>query len=331
MLFFPYRADLTLHRWPLLTILLSVTCLAVFYSQTVNHRQIEQATRAFCSEKQTRAFRLALIAIYGEVTMLSCARVMLGLHTAKASSQFLDDALAGSKVLAGLTREQSDAYLHSVVTEHYTLFAGRVPPNLTHQLWYEPRTWNVLTMLSASIAHGSWLHVIGNLVFFFAFAATLEMLLGGAAYIAVLLALALLSHAVYSVATLTVPQPLPTVGLSGVVYGVMALFVFFLPRTRIRCFLWFVIIFKRVAVPAWTLVLAFVGFDVVQLFTGEANSEVNFAAHVGGAGFGYLLGVTLFRRRRRTVRRMADGVSTASLHERPRKKHWWERRARRKW
>ena len=185
-------------------------------------------------------------------------------------------------------------------------------------------------MLSAAVVHGSWFHVIGNLLFFFAFAATLEMLLGGTVFVAVLLALAVLSHSVYSVATLTLANALPTVGLSGVVYGVMALFVFFLPRVRIRCFLWVIIFFKRFSVPAWTLVLAFVGFDVFQLLFTEVNSEINLAAHVGGAAFGYLLGVAFFRNKRQTIRALADGRSTANMNERPPKKHWWERQQR-KW
>jgi membrane associated rhomboid family serine protease len=50
-------------------------------------------------------------------------------------------------------------------------------------------------MLSAAVAHASWSHLIGNLIFFFAFAATIEILLGPLLYIGVLVILALGTHA----------------------------------------------------------------------------------------------------------------------------------------
>jgi len=80
------------------------------------------------------------------------------------------------------------------------------------------------------------------------------------------------------------------------------LFTFFLPTTKIRCFAWFVVFFKRFSIPAWTLFGGFAGLDVYHLFSQPGGSPINFAAHVGGAAFGYLIGVVFFRKRRREVR-----------------------------
>ena len=122
---------------------------------------------------------------------------------------------------------------------------------------------------------------------------------------------------------------MPTVGLSGVVYGVMGLFAFFLPTVRIRCFGWFVVFFKRFSVPAWTLVGGFVGLDVYRLFS-EDSSTINFAAHVGGAAFGYLIGVAFLRKKRREVRAVIAAGEADTVEDSSVTAHWSVKR-RRKW
>ena len=331
MFFFPYRADIKLDSWPVLTILLCVLCLVVFYFQTANERKVERATRRFCAEAQPRAFRLAVNTVYGDTSEQRCIQVMLGMHIAKDQQRFLRETAAGGRTLAGLSREQSDQFVTKAFADQYVDFANQVPKHLTRQLWYQPASWNVLHMITAAIAHGSWGHVLGNLVFFFAFEATLELLLGGLVYVAVLAALAMLSHSVYSLAMFATADALPTVGLSGVVYGVMALFVFFLPRTPIRCFAWIVIFFKRFSIPAWTLLVGFAGFDTYTLLSDGNTSNINLAAHVGGAGFGYLLGVALFRAKRDSVRKLASlGDGTPGDPAEQAAGNWWEER-KRKW
>lgn len=302
MFFFPYRADIALHRWPLLTLLLVVACLGVFYLQLANQYRMERAAHVFCEQKQPRSFRLAADAIYGNLSPRRCIEILFGMHTARERAAFVDKRIANARILAGLSAAASSAYLTRALNENYRRFTITVPPDLTRSLWYYPDSWNVLRMLTAALAHSSWTHVLGNLVFLFAFAATLEMLLGGVVFSIMLATLAVLSHGVYSVATFFVNDALPTIGLSGVVYGVMGLFTFFLPTTKIRCFAWLVVAFKRFSIPAWTLFGGFVGLDVYHLFSQPSESTINFAAHLGGAGFGYLIGVVFLRKKRAQVR-----------------------------
>ncbi|NKC11275.1 MAG: hypothetical protein GKR94_03420 [Gammaproteobacteria bacterium] len=67
-------------------------------------------------------------------------------------------------------------------------------------------------------------------MFFFAFAATVEIILGAWRYILVFLALAIGTHVTYSPTGDTVP----TLSLYGVVMGVMGLYAWFLPTSGIR-------------------------------------------------------------------------------------------------
>ena len=116
----------------------------------------------------------------------------------------------------------------------------------------------------------------------------------------------------------------------------MALFVFFLPRENIRCFVWIVVFFRRFGVPAWLFVGFFFGWDLYYLFSNNTNSNINFAAHMGGAAFGYLMGVAFFRKRRKEFQelvfvsgetdRMVVGYTDPALD----KNHWSIKKVR-KW
>ncbi|MDH3468793.1 MAG: rhomboid family intramembrane serine protease, partial [Gammaproteobacteria bacterium] len=181
-----------------------------------------------------------------------------------------------------------------------------VPPLKTKQLWYHPGSWDPVTMLTANFAHGGWDHVIGNLVFFFAFATAVELIVGSLSFAIVVLLMSFGTSISYSLAMASASDPLPTVGLSGVVMGMMALLTYLWPTGKIRCFWWFLIRFGTVAVPAWLLALWYIGFDVYHLLSEEEMGAVNLVAHVSGALIGLLLGMTWFRRRKRTVHEITN-------------------------
>jgi hypothetical protein len=90
---------------------------------------------------------------------------------------------------------------------------------------------------------------------------------------------------------------LPTLGLSGVVMGMLALFVYFLPHARIRMFYWFIIYVGTVGIPAWFLAAWYIGGDFYSQVSG-AGGYVNFVAHLAGAALGFLIGVAIFRQKR---------------------------------
>ncbi|MDH3695515.1 MAG: rhomboid family intramembrane serine protease, partial [Gammaproteobacteria bacterium] len=166
---------------------------------------------------------------------------------------------------------------------------------------YEPGSWNSITTVTSTFAHGSWSHVIGNLFFFFAFSATLKIILGFLWYPVVILFIAFGTNIFYSLYSYAQTDLLPTLGLSGVVMGVMAMLVLFLPRVEIRFFFWLVLIIWRFGLPAWLVVLWYLGFDTYNLFAQEQMGAINLVAHVTGAAIGYGLGVLFFRDKRDEV------------------------------
>lgn len=297
-MFFPYRARIELHRIPILTILVSVLCIGVFVAQSNNARAFRESAVTHCEHETTRAFLQALRRIAGSDDPQTCTALMLALSNSSDDRAALGRIIEGLGSGARLGDRQLSTYYEDALLDSYRSFRRGAPNNLTARLAYPPESWNPLRMLSAAVAHASWSHIIGNLIFFFAFAATIEILLGPLLYLGVLVILALGTHSVYSLAMMHNALALPTVGLSGVVMGVIALFVYFIPHARISCILWLIVFWYRFALPAWLLATWYVGWDLYAIFTTAGKGGVNLVAHLSGAAIGLVLGATFFREKR---------------------------------
>nr|MBN1228154.1 rhomboid family intramembrane serine protease [Anaerolineae bacterium] len=175
------------------------------------------------------------------------------------------------------------------------LFVNRwsvVPADIT-----AGRDW--LTLLTAMFMHAGWMHIIGNMVFFWAFGPEIEDVMGPLRYAAFYL----LGGLVASAAQIII-QPystVPNLGASGAIAAVMGAFLITYPRDRIRTVLlfgWFV----RVAfVPAIVLVgLWFLTqlFSELGAVAQVQSGGVAYMAHIGGFAFGALT-ARLFESRER--------------------------------
>jgi len=295
---FPYRALIELQRIPVLTILVSLLCIGVFVAQSNSERALSEAAVAHCDQEEGRGFRQALQRVAGSSDPQTCVALMLMLANSSDERAALGRIVERLGTGSRLGDQRLAAYYEQSLLDSYRTFRRSAPSNLTARLAYRPDSWNPLRMLSAAVAHGSWSHLIGNLIFFYAFAATIEILLGPMLFFAVLVILALGTHSVYSLAMMHDSLALPTVGLSGVVMGVIALFVYFVPQARIRCILWLIFFYYRFTLPAWLLATWYVGWDLYAILTTDGRGGVNLVAHLSGAALGLALGATFFRQKR---------------------------------
>jgi membrane associated rhomboid family serine protease len=147
-----------------------------------------------------------------------------------------------------------------------------------------------ITILTAMFMHGSWSHIIGNMVFLWAFGPEIEDAMGRGRY----LIFYLLGGVVAMLAqTLADPHStVPNLGASGAIAAVMGSFLITYPRDRIRSVL-FIFIFARITfIPAalligvWFLTQVFSAGAVAHVQTGG----VAYLAHVGGFIFGAVTG-----------------------------------------
>ena len=146
------------------------------------------------------------------------------------------------------------------------------------------RHW--ITILTAMFLHGGWLHIIGNMVFFWAFGPEIEDAMNPVRYAAFYLVggvVAMLAQVAASPSS-----TIPNLGASGAIAAVMGAFLVTYPRDRMRSLL-IIFIFVRVTlIPAalligiWFLIQLFNAGSVAHVQTGG----VAYLAHVGGFIFG---------------------------------------------
>jgi len=150
------------------------------------------------------------------------------------------------------------------------------------------------TLFTHMFLHGGWMHLIGNMWFLWLFGNNVEDSMGHLRFVVFYL---LCGLAAASIQILASPaSPIPMVGASGAIGGVMGAYVVLYPRVRVHLLVWFGFYVTTVAVPAVFMLLYWFG---LQLIGGAASlardgGGVAFWAHVGGFATGALL-VRLFR------------------------------------
>lgn len=143
-----------------------------------------------------------------------------------------------------------------------------------------------ITILTAMFLHGSWSHILGNMVFLWAFGPEIEDAMNPLRYL-----LFYLVGGLVAMLTQVAAGPsstVPNLGASGAIAAVMGAFLVTYPRDKIRALL-IVFVFVRVTlVPAalliglWFLIQLFNVGSVAAVQTGG----VAYVAHVAGAVFG---------------------------------------------
>ena len=143
-----------------------------------------------------------------------------------------------------------------------------------------------ITILTAMFMHGSWSHIIGNMIFLWAFAPEIEDAMGRGRYLIFYL-LGGLAAMIAQVAA-DPHSTVPNLGASGAIAAVMGAFMITYPRDRIKSVL-FILLFARITfIPAALLIGV---WFVSQLFHAGAIAHtqtggVAYLAHVGGFIFG---------------------------------------------
>ena len=289
-MFIPVKADFKLPHWPVLTVLVCLVCFGVFMKQESDWRQFENAVERYCMKPQSRLTEIIMTRVDEFRNAQFCGEVMYYVSTSDNEAKEIKDIVSGLKPLSGFSPEDSREYVTQMLTDELRYFRSIVPDDPDHNFAYYTASWNVWHMISSSFAHGGWGHIVFNLIFFLAFAATVEALIGPVAFVAFILVNSLIIGVVDSVVSELIDGHHWTLGLSGIVMGMMGLFAYLLPRGKIRCYYWVIVIFGSVAVPGWMLAGWYIGSDIYQLFSSDDHGAVNVLAHVSGGVSGFFYG-----------------------------------------
>ena len=143
-----------------------------------------------------------------------------------------------------------------------------------------------ITILTAMFMHGSWSHIIGNMIFLWAFSPEIEDAMGRGRYLIFYLVGGLVAMLAQVVAD--PHSTVPNLGASGAIAAVMGAFLVTYPRDRIKAVLFIFIFVKITFIPAalligfWFLIQLFHAGSVAHVQTGG----VAYLAHIGGFIFG---------------------------------------------
>ena len=143
-----------------------------------------------------------------------------------------------------------------------------------------------ITILTAMFLHGSWSHIIGNMVFLWAFGPEIEDAMNPLRYLGFYLAGGIV--AMLAQVAASPHSTIPNLGASGAIAAVMGAFLVTYPRDRMRSLL-IIFFFVRVTfIPAALLIGV---WFVIQLFNAGAVAQVQtggvaYLAHIGGFIFG---------------------------------------------
>ena len=152
-------------------------------------------------------------------------------------------------------------------------------------------SFEVWQLLTYGFLHGDWTHLFFNMFALYMFGGDVERLLGAQRFLQYYL-VCVIGAAVAQLVVMSgiSTPPLPTVGASGGVFGLLLAFGMAFPRRRIM------LIFPPIPMPAWLFVTL---YGLLELYLGVTGSQVGVAhfAHLGGMAAGYAM-LVYWRRRR---------------------------------
>jgi membrane associated rhomboid family serine protease len=205
--------------------------------------------------------------------------------------------------------------------EPYTLAAsvcdyGMVPGEITHRARLglavpmgpgldcviDNSAINMFTPLTSMFLHGGWGHILGNALFFWVFGNNIEDSMGPGRFLCFYLLCGLIAAATH---ILVQPaSPVPTVGASGAISGVLGAYLVLYPRVRVNT----LVMFFVVSLPAWLILIWWFGVQVLTAYMtplrADVSSGVAVWAHIGGFVGGMIL-IKVFQNPRLVAQRNA--------------------------
>ena len=172
-----------------------------------------------------------------------------------------------------------------------SIFHASFYPCTVNNSCHGPESWGV-SWITAMFLHGSWDHILGNMLFLAIFGKNVEDAFGRLGYLLFYFAGGFAAMMLQTAMTLlfatAADAQLPNLGASGAIAAVLGAYFVLYPNARIRTLLgWF-----PINIPAWFFLG---GWFLYQFFesnyalihpSNTGDSGVAFFAHVGGFIFG---------------------------------------------
>ncbi|MGY0066818.1 rhomboid family intramembrane serine protease [Streptomyces sp. QTS137] len=149
---------------------------------------------------------------------------------------------------------------------------------------FEGSLWSALTPATALFVHGSWVHLLGNMLFLHVFGTMTEARMGPLRFFLFYVGCGYLALLGYAVANADATQSL--VGASGAISGVLGAFLFLFPRARVTSLLPF-LFFLPVRFPAWVVLPFWAALQWLAAGRASEGPGVAYLAHLVGFVLGF--------------------------------------------
>jgi membrane associated rhomboid family serine protease len=165
----------------------------------------------------------------------------------------------------------------------------------------------LLGLLVTMFLHGSIAHLFGNMLFLWVFGNNVEDRRGWWRYLLLYLVGGIAATAAHVAVD---PQStVPIVGASGAIAAVMGAYLVCWPKARVKTIIFFGFVLLRKVEAIW-LLLFFLGS---QFLLVGGDTEVAWAAHVGGFAFGVLVGLWWRQRDARAAQELPPPTATPAV------------------
>lgn len=171
---------------------------------------------------------------------------------------------------------------------------GVVPALLTGASGAAAPAWLWLTPVTSLFLHGGVVHLAGNLLYLWIFGNNVEEAMGHGRYLVFYLLCGLLATGGHVLADPA--SPVPVIGASGSISGVLGAYLLLYPRARVLTLVPLGFFIQAFHIPAVVLLGVWIVFQLINGLLGPAAGGVAWFAHIAGFVAGMAL-VVPFKRR----------------------------------
>ena len=296
MLILPMERTFDIRRPPVVTFLLLIINVVVFMFTSGNDEETLVAAVQAYEQQEILKTELPLFQDYlimeagdsdwfGDWEELESADdlgederfyLVMQILTDSNYAEFLETRVNSFTTAEVVALEQKQEIVDSYISQMAVLRYGFVPSE-----------FSFVTLFSSQFLHGDLAHLIGNMVILVLVGLTVEQLLGSFNYLLFYLISGAVGSAVFGLVHFG--SPVPLVGASGAISGLMGMYVAAYGKKPIRFFYWIAFYFNYIKLPALIMLPVWFGKELFDyLFT---DSNVAYTAHAGGlvAGAGLVL------------------------------------------
>ena len=136
-----------------------------------------------------------------------------------------------------------------------------------------------LTIFTSMFMHGSWMHLIGNMVFLWIFGDNIEDSMGHKKFIVFYFVSGICAALLQAI--IDPGSDIPMIGASGAIAGVLGAYLVLHPKANVNVLFWLFIFITVIKVPAFIVLSIWI---ISQFFSASVGSEggVAYFAHIGG-------------------------------------------------